>query len=184
MKGYYDTFGIRAVLTILLISWGGGELSAAWAERKPSARQGRGSTDHVTPVKPPTRSSDPVRKTVRNLPKPIDGKNLAVERVESPLRGKAARQTHRHARKHKPLRSHATVAPKPDLSYHGMLEQPQRYAPQYRHSKGGAPNPNAGTLLHDHFQELDKNRDGSIDPFERAFGRLDMDRDLADRQWQ
>lgn len=184
MSGYYDTGVTRAVLMILLISWGSGELRVAWAEQKPSARQGRDSTNQVTPAKPLTRSSVPVRKTVENPPKHNDGKTLAVERVESPLRGKAARRTHRHAKKQKQLRPYATAAPKPDLSYHGMLEQPQRYAPQYQHRKGEAPNPNAGTLLHDHFQELDKNRDGSIDPFERAFGRLDMDRDLADRQWQ
>lgn len=184
MSRYYDVFVARAVLTILLVSCGGGEMSSVWAERKPAVRQGRGSTDHVTQAKPLSRPSDPVRKNVGIPETPIAGKRPAVEGVESPLRGKTARRAHRHSRRSKPVRSQAAVVPKPDLSYHGMLEQPQRYAPQYQHSKGGAPNPNAGTLLHDHFQELDKNRDGSIDPFERAFGRLDMDRDLADRQWQ
>lgn len=101
-----------------------------------------------------------------------------------PSRGKTARRGQRHSKAGKQLRPQATIAPKPDLSYHGILEQPQRYAPQYEHSKGGVPNPNTRVLLHDHFQELDRNRDGTIDPFERALGRLDMDHDLADRQRQ
>jgi hypothetical protein len=79
------------------------------------------------------------------------------------------------------LRPSASVQPKPNLSYHGMLEQPRRYDPGHARRKGAAPNPQAGDLLHDHFQELDKNRDGMIDPFERALGRLDIDRDLANR---
>lgn len=184
MSGYYHAYVIRAVLTILLVSWGGGEVSSVWAARKASARQGRVPMDRGTSAQPTSPSSDPIRKNGGNPSKRVAAKTLEVEEVGSPLRGKGIRRAHRHSRRSKQLRPHATVAPKPDLSYHGMLEQPQRYAPRYQYSKGGAPNPNAGTLLHDHFQELDKNRDGSIDPFERAFGRLDMDRDLADRQWQ
>ena len=76
-----------------------------------------------------------------------------------------------------------TIQPKPDLSYHGILEHPQRYDPSLQRHKGSAHNPGTGDLLHDHFQELDKNRDGILDPFERALGRLDMDRDLSNRKW-
>jgi hypothetical protein len=36
-------------------------------------------------------------------------------------------------------------------------------------------------LTFDHFQELDRNQDGVIDPVERAFGRIDMDQDLRSR---
>ena len=75
--------------------------------------------------------------------------------------------------------SPAVVEPKPDLSYHGILEQPQRYDPSRDRRAGRPPNPQADEILHDHFQELDKNHDGMIDPFERAFGRLDMDRDVS-----
>ena len=182
MNGYYGIFVLRAVIAILLVGLGGGEVSVAWAEQTPSTRQGNGSTDQV--AKSPARSSDPAGKTAGNIPKNIERKNLAAERVERPLRGKASRRAHRHSRERKVLRPQVMITPKPDLSYHGMLEQPQRYTPQYQQGKGSAPNPNAGTLLHDHFQELDKNRDGAIDPFERALGRLDIDRDLADRQWQ
>ena len=76
-----------------------------------------------------------------------------------------------------------TIQPKPDLSYHGILEHPQRYDPSLQRHNGSAHNPGTGDLLHDHFQELDKNRDGILDPFERALGRLDMDRDLSNRKW-
>jgi len=181
---YYPAYATHAFLTVLLVSWVGGEVSSVWAERKPPARQGSVPMNRGIAAQPTSRSSDPALKNAGNHPKHVAAKNRAVEGTGRPLPGKAARRAHRHSRRSKPLRPRATVAPTPDLSYHGMLQQPQRYAPQYQRSKGGAPNPNAGTLLHDHFQELDKNRDGSIDPFERAFGRLDMDRDLADRQWQ
>jgi len=84
----------------------------------------------------------------------------------------------------KKLRPKATLQPRPILSYYGKFERPQRYDPSREYRKGGTPNPQAGELLHDHFQELDKNHDGMIDPFERASGRLDIDRDLANRQWE
>src|SRR4029078_7876270 len=46
------------------------------------------------------------------------------------------------------------------------------------------PSPQTPDLTHDHFQELDRNQDGMIDPVERAFGRIDMDRDLHTRTLQ
>ena len=77
----------------------------------------------------------------------------------------------------------AVVEPSIDLMYHGMLESPQRYDPRRNHRVGaGVPDPHNPELTHDHFQELDRNQDGSIDPVERVFGRLDMDRDLYDRR--
>jgi hypothetical protein len=93
------------------------------------------------------------------------------------------RKTGRHRRAMK--KAQTRLQAKADRSYHGLLHQPRRYDPsQGRRGSGGAPNPHAVELLHDHFQELDKNRDGVIDPFERVSGRLDSDRDLANHRWQ
>jgi hypothetical protein len=86
-------------------------------------------------------------------------------------------------RKTKP-KAEAIVKPRTDLMYHGLLESPSRYDPRQNHQTTGALAPQTSDLTHDHFQELDRNRDGKIDPVERVFGRLDMDRDLSHRQWQ
>ena len=110
----------------------------------------------------------------------------AEEQIVSPRRKQSVDQAVAHNRRSKQanrrVRPLASVPPKPDLSYHGILEQPQRYDPGREQRKGGVPNPQAGELRYDHFQELDRNRDGVIDPFERVSGRLDMDRDLTNRQ--
>lgn len=66
------------------------------------------------------------------------------------------------------------------LAYHGILEQPQRYDPS-RKSERAALTPEARELHMDHFQELDRNRDGVLDPLERAVGRLDIERDMNNR---
>ena len=76
----------------------------------------------------------------------------------------------------------AVVEPRTDLMYHGMLESPQRYDPRRNHLGAGVPDLHNPELTHDHFQELDRNQDGTIDPVERTFGRPDMDRDLYDRR--
>jgi hypothetical protein len=76
----------------------------------------------------------------------------------------------------------AVVQPRTDLMYHGMLESSQRYDPRRNHRGAGVPDPHNPELTHDHFQELDRNQDGTIDPVERTFGRPDMDRDLYDRR--
>ena len=68
--------------------------------------------------------------------------------------------------------------------YYGVLEDSQRYDPHPNSHAAGVPNPQLSDLTHDHFQELDRNQDGKIDPVERAFGRIDMDRDLHNRQLQ
>jgi hypothetical protein len=59
-----------------------------------------------------------------------------------------------------------------------MMEDFQRYDPRPNHRAGVVQDPQAPGLAHDHFPELDRNQDGRIDPVERAFGRLDMERDL------
>jgi hypothetical protein len=91
---------------------------------------------------------------------------------------------------HQPLKVHkkhalkAVVQPRQDLTHHGLLEDSNRYDPRPNHRTAGVQNPQTPDLTYDHFQELDRNQDGKIDPVERVFGRLDMDRDLHDRQLQ
>lgn len=78
----------------------------------------------------------------------------------------------------------AVVQPRTDLMHYGILEDSQRYDPRPRADSAGVPSPQTLDLTHDHFQELDRNQDGKIDPVERAFGRIDMDRDLHTRTLQ
>lgn len=70
-----------------------------------------------------------------------------------------------------------------DLSYHGILVQPQRYDPLRgpRKTRGVVLSPEARDLQVEHFQELDRNLDGVLDPLERAVGRLDIERDMNNR---
>jgi hypothetical protein len=142
------------------------------------------------------------KKEMRRLlaqPPPSEGQtSMALGKARSKTRNKVDRgkppQVHSTKSKHPVMPKTGrrngssgqpvlTIQPKPDLSYHGILEHPQRYDPSLQRHKGSAHNPGTGDLLHDHFQELDKNRDGVLDPFERALGRLDMDRDLSNRKW-
>jgi len=104
-------------------------------------------------------------------------KNLEVEPAKKPA-DQAGGRARRRFKRSKKQRPQATGHAKPDLSYHGILERPNRYDPRQDHRKRGTPNPHIGDVLHDHFQELDKNHDGAIDPIERAIGRIDLDRDL------
>ncbi|NOS76747.1 MAG: EF-hand domain-containing protein [Nitrospira sp.] len=183
VKRYRPAAGQALLVAALVMTWGG-EGSVAWAERKALVGQGGIASNRLAGGQQPSRPSAPVQKDVGISQKQRVGKGPSLEKGKGLTKEPPARRAHRRARAVKPLRPQATLTPKPDVSYHGMLQQPQRYTPHYEQGKGRVPNPNAGALLHEHFQELDKNRDGSIDPFERALGRLDLDRDLADHQWR
>jgi hypothetical protein len=120
------------------------------------------------------------------IPATTEGQPEAIQRQAKPVQAdlKLTKQKNsRHLKVHKKEMPKAVVEPSIDLMYHGMLESPQRYDPRRNHRVGaGVPDPHNPALTHDHFQELDRNQDGSIDPVERVFGRLDMDRDLYDRR--
>jgi hypothetical protein len=88
----------------------------------------------------------------------------------------------RHSKKSRKAKAEAVVRSRKDLMYHSILEGPSRYEPRRDHQTTGPPDPQTSELTYEHFQELDRNGDGSIDPVERAFGRLDMDHDLSKRQ--
>jgi len=111
----------------------------------------------------------------------------AIQKQAKPARAELKSTIPKSSRRmkvHRKGASKAVVQPRTDLMYHGMLESPQRYDPRRNHIGAGVQDPLTPELTHDHFQELDRNQDGTIDPVERAFGRLDMDRDLHDRQPQ
>ena len=113
-------------------------------------------------------------------PDDIQKQTKSVQTEVKPKRSKRSRRMNVHNRE----LSKAVVQPRADLMYYGMLESPQRYDPRRNHLGGSVPNPDILELTHDHFQELDRNQDGTIDPIERTFGRPDMDRDLHDRRPQ
>lgn len=93
------------------------------------------------------------------------------------------RKGHRRAKVNKKSFPEIRVLPETDLAHHGILEGPQRYDPRLNYRTAGVRNPRTRDLVHDHFQELDRNQDGRIDPMERVFGRLDIDRDLSGRHF-
>lgn len=117
------------------------------------------------------------------------GKALTNKSVASTLRGKKSatrskrsNSVRKKTRKSQRTRSQRTITQ--DLSYHGVLETPRRYDPSSSQPNGAVPNPGARDVSVDHFEELDKNRDGVLDPLERATSRLDIDRDLRNRHWK
>ena len=131
---------------------------------------------------PPTQRTKkkPTSTATEHQPGDIQKQARSVQTEFKPKMSKRARRINIH--KKEPPK--AVVQPRTDLMYYGMLESPQRYDPRRNHLGGGVPDPNIFELTHDHFQELDRNQDGAIDPVERTFGRPDMDRDLHDRRPQ
>jgi hypothetical protein len=173
------------LLTGILVTFGGyGEweplVLAASAEPKKNAKP-----PVVQPLVPDRQVSITLPKVrAKQSTRTESSKTVTAAPQGQTTSERVPKKTRHHRKAGKKWHPPAIVQPKPDLSYHGILEHPQRYDPSRDRRAGRAPNPQAGEILHDHFQELDKNRDGMIDPFERAFGRLDMDRDVSNHQWE
>jgi hypothetical protein len=126
------------------------------------------------PKGPSSVVTEPHPEAIRKRAKPIPAEVKPVNPLSS--------KSHRHMKVHRMKAPKAIVQPRTDLMHHGMLESPQRYDPRRSHLGTGVPDPHNPELTHDHFRELDRNQDGSIDPVERTFGRLDMERDLHNRR--
>ena len=174
----------RLLLAGFLVTLGGfGELEplvlTASAKSKRDAKP-----PVVQPLAPDRQTSEKLPKVDVKHPARTEPSKTVTASQGQPPSDRASRKIRRHRKVVRKLPPPVIAQPKPDLSYHGILEHPQRYDPSRDRRTGRAPNPQAGEILHDHFQELDKNRDGMIDPFERAFGRLDMDRDVSNHQWE
>jgi len=123
------------------------------------------------------------RAQKNSIPAVMERQPEGIQKQAKPIRTKLKPTNPKSPR---PMKAHKTgppkavVQPRTDLMYHGMLESPQRYDPRRNHPGAGVPSTHDPELTDDHFQELDRNLDGTIDPIERTFGRPDMDRDFYD----
>lgn len=133
-----------------------------------------GKSRSQMPLAKPTPLARPL--SAESRPTFIHGKKSTAS--ETPSMGRKTRRPLKASRK---TAVKAVVQPRTDLSPYGMLEDSQRYDPSPRAVSAGVPNPQRLDLAHDHFQELDRNQDGKVDPVERAVGRIDIDRDLYTR---
>lgn len=164
----------------------GADVEQALAAPKKSKEQAS-SVVLARPSKPsPERAQKSTRATAKRSAVSVPEQQPEVlqgQAKQTTTESKATgRKGHRQVKISKKISPKAVVQPRTDLMYHGMLESPQRYDPRRSHLGTGVPDPYNPELTHDHFQELDRNQDGSIDPVERTFGRLDMDRDLHNRR--
>lgn len=141
---------------------------------KESSEQRQNPTNRRAKKSPVPVATERQPETIQKQAKPAPAELKSISPV-SP-------KSHRRMKVQRKRAPKAVVQPRTDLMYHGMLESPQRYDPRRSHLGTGVPDPHNPELTHDHFQELDRNQDGSIDPVERMFGRLDMDRDLHNRR--
>jgi hypothetical protein len=105
---------------------------------------------------------------------------VAKSKIKKP-EGHRVRRAPRHHQASKKQMPEVMAEPKPDVFSNGLLKHPRRYHPDQATGKDGLRNPHTDDLLHDHFQELDRNRDGVIDPVEQVTGRLDIEKDMGHR---
>ncbi len=165
------------------------DVSAASRQQKdPSSAE---SADRLKKTLPNPSVKKPIKQKMEQTSPSIKAQENQAGALQPPTKDGAAavqkkvRQVPRQGPgSKKKTKAHAVLKPHANLMYHGILEGPSRYDPRPNGQTAGGPTPQASDMAHDHFQELDRNRDGKIDPVEKAFGRLDMDRDLSIRHWQ
>jgi hypothetical protein len=165
MKRSSAMIWLACVLIVTLVASSEG-LAARKVAKEPPATP---SAKNVQPVPPQARSASAFAR-------PYKSPAAEVTAVK--------RKNHRTMKASKKTVPKAIVQPRTDLMHYGVLEDSQRYDPRPPADSAGMPHPQTLDLTHDHFQELDRNQDGKIDPVERAFGRIDMDRDLHSRALQ
>lgn len=167
---------------------------AAVGEAFVATKKAKDSAPALVATTPPTSNPEQSKKPASRHVKKSGALPAVIERQPDVVQKQAQQappefklpsaKSHRHMKVPKKVRPKAAVQPSTDLMYHGLLEDSQRYDPRPNYRTAGVPNPLTPDLTHDHFQELDRNRDGKIDPVERALGRLDMERDLSTHQRQ
>lgn len=167
-------------------------LSALWGPELSQSATRVISKKQVKPtlVRPlvPGKSVPATRRKLesKNLSSASSGKGAAAQAKEPSTSARAPKKTDTHEKSKGRRQSAAPVQSQSDVEMHladyGILERPRRYDPGRNRRTGRVLDPQAGELMQDHFLELDRNRDGVIDPFERTLGRLDIDRDLNHRR--
>jgi hypothetical protein len=179
-----STLTIIACLCLLMVTERmvkqafGGQRTTKDQAASASSAKGNASTAH--------------RTKVVSAPKAIEGaaRHDVQRRSMTPAKSAVFASKETPSKKHRAVKFQKKVIPKPvvqpriDLIHYGVLEDSLRYDPRPHAAPAGVPSPQTPELIHDHFQELDRNQDGMIDPVERAFGRIDMDRDLHTRALQ
>ena len=183
-RGILELVVLGAVCSVAVLATTLGQTSAATIKTKEPAPA-------IVAVKPPKQQSSQgqtpsiQRAKKSSVPAATERQPEAIQKQAKPVPAELKQTSPKSPQRMKVHRGRApkaVVEPRTDLMYHGMLESPQRYDPRRNHLGAGVPDLHNPELTHDHFQELDRNQDGTIDPVERTFGRPDMDRDLYDRR--
>ena len=183
-RGTLQLVVLGAVCSVAVLATTLGQTSAATIQTKEPAPA-------IVAAKPPKPQSDQgqissiQRAKKRSVPAATERQPEAIQKQAKPVLAELKQTSSKSPQRmnvHRKKAPKAVVQPRTDLMYHGMLESPQRYDPRRNRLGVGVSDPHNPGLIHDHFQELDRNQDGTIDPVERTFGRPDMDRDLYDRR--
>jgi hypothetical protein len=127
----------------------------------------------------------PARVATRHSANPLISRK---KHISGPRAGMASkkkkpsdRQTSKASRGRKPVPSETVAESMPGIAHDSLLAAPHRYRLNRGDRNSVVVTPHPGDLVQDRFLELDKNRDGFIDPLERATGRLDIERDIISR---
>ena len=185
-RNFLEVVALGAVCSVAVVAVTVGQTIAATKKAKEPA-----SVVAAKPIKQqPERGQNPLTQHAKksSLPTATERQPEAIQKQTKPAPAELKSVSpvnpkgHRRMKVHRKSVPKAVVQPRTDLMFHGMLESPQRYDPRRNHLGAGVLDPHNPELAHDHFQELDRNQDGQIDPVERTIGRPDMDRDLHNRR--
>ena len=183
-RGILELAVLGAVCSVAVLVTTLGQTSAATIKAKEPVSV-------IVAAKPPKQQSDQgqtssiQRARKSSVPATTERQPEAIQKQAKPVPDELKQTSPKSPRRmnvHRKRAPKAVVQPRTDLMHHGILESSQRYNPRRDHLGARIPDPHNPELTHDHFQELDRNQDGTIDPVERTFGRPDMDRDLYDRR--
>lgn len=185
-RNFFEAVALGAVCSVAVVAVTVGQTIAATKKVKEPAPVVAAKATKQQPERGQNSSTRRAKKS--SLPAAAERQPGAIQKQAKPAPAELKSTSPVHPKSHRRVKVHresvpkAVVQPRTDLMFHGMLESPQRYDPRRNHLGAGVLDPHNPDLAHDHFQELDRNQDGQIDPVERTFGRPDMDRDLHVRR--